>query len=186
MEEGGQAVRAAKKHLPEAGIDGTFQHLSRLAMQFQSPHLAKGVDPAATGMCCPVPHTWAVWGPEMKCPFPKQVPGLCLGTWWFFCYCHAEEPFLWRGKAPSSPAPASAWMTCSWPGGGKDKCHLGCSRRSGRAGDTKILSDSQIPPWTSAVVSLCHVPSALPDSSITELRLPVPLPTRCISLPRME
>lgn len=62
---------------------------------------------------------------------------------------HAEGPRPWRKKAPSSPAPALAWVTCSWPGEGKDKCHLACSRRSGRTGDGKIPSDSQIPPWFS-------------------------------------
>lgn len=61
---------------PKLALMAPFQHLSRPAVQSQSPSLAKGTDPAATGVCCPVPHTWAVWGAEVQCPLPTQVPGL--------------------------------------------------------------------------------------------------------------
>lgn len=164
--------------VPKAGVDVTFpgQLCSPKAPTKGRRGRGKGTDPAALGVCCPVPHTWAGWGPEVQCPFPKRVPGLCLPLSGSSATAHAERPFPWRGKAPPSPAPALAWVTCSWPGEGKDKCHLGYSRRSGRAGDGKIPSDSQIPPWTSAVVSFCHVPSenvpsAPPATSTTKPRL---------------
>lgn len=85
-----------------------FQYLSRPAVQFQSPHLAKGMDPAATAMCCPVPHTWAVWAPEVQCPFSSQVPRLCLGTQWFFCNSLCGRTIPLEGKSPFQPSSSTS------------------------------------------------------------------------------
>lgn len=89
---------------PKLALMAPFQHLSRPAVQSQSPSLAKGTDPAATGVCCPVPHTWAVWGAEVQCPLPTQVPGLCLGTQWLFCNCPCRRTIPSEGKSSFQPS----------------------------------------------------------------------------------
>lgn len=120
-----------------------FQHLSRPAVQFQSPTWPRGQ--ILQPLVC-VDHTPGLFG-DQRCNVLSQNKS--QGSVWALsgspATAYSEGPFPWRGKAPSSPALASAWVTYSWPGGGKDRCHLGCSRRSGRAGDGEIPSDSHQP-----------------------------------------
>lgn len=51
MEEVGQALRAARKHFPEAGIGVTFPAPFQASCAVPKPPPAKGADPAATGVC---------------------------------------------------------------------------------------------------------------------------------------
>lgn len=51
---GGQASRAARKHLPKPGTDGNFpDQLGQVVLGewYQNPKLAKGPDPAAARAC---------------------------------------------------------------------------------------------------------------------------------------
>lgn len=40
----------------------------------------------------------------MQCPFPEQVPGLCLGTQWFFCNGLCRRTIPLEGKSPFQPS----------------------------------------------------------------------------------